>query len=297
MAKRKVTPISEETGRLFDTAIEAAASQTIERKDSIPGIRLGTSAFTAAGWETAFYPKGMAARDYLSYYATKFNSVEVDSTFYRCPPGATFNRWYQATPPDFTFSLKVPQTITHEKILVDCNNELDEFMTRADLLDDKLGVLLLQFPYFNKKVFKGPVEFYERLRFFLQNVSGSTLRFAIEIRNKNWLTVEFANVLREYKVALTLQDQLWMPLPDAMHFEYFTAPFTYIRLLGDRHGIEKLTKAWDKVIVNRSKEIQSWVDVCKRAVHRGVTVYIYINNHYSGFAPATVARFVKAWNR
>jgi len=88
-----------------------------------------------------------------------------------------------------------------------------------------------------------------------------------------------------------------MPLPAAMHFDYFTAPFTYIRLLGDRQGIEKRTKVWDKVIVDRSKELHSWVDVCERAVHRGVIVFIYVNNHYAGFAPGTVADFVKLWNK
>lgn len=195
------------------------------------------------------------------------------------------------------FALKVPQTITHEKCLADCDREMDEFITRADLLDEKLGPLLLQFGYFNKKAFKGPSEFFHRLRSFLKKYTGSTIRYAVEIRNKNWLTAEFADLLREFEVALVLQDYVWMPLPDAIQFEYFTVPFTYIRLLGDRQGIEKQTRTWDKLVVNRTKELRSWMDICKRAVHRGVTVYIYVNNHYAGHAPATVAQFVKLWNQ
>jgi uncharacterized protein YecE (DUF72 family) len=97
-------------------------------------------------------------------------------------------------------------------------------------------------------------------------------------------------------VALALQDQSWMPLPSGMAFDYLTADFTYVRLLGDRKGIERQTKVWDKVIVNRSKELHSWVDVCQQITKRGASVYVYVNNHYSGHAPKTVADFLKLWD-
>ena len=79
-------------------------------------------------------------------------------------------------------------------------------------------------------------------------------------------------------------------------FDPITADFSYIRLLGDRKGIEQKTKVWDKVVVDRSKELWSWVDVCMKTVKRGVSTYVYVNNHYSGFAPATVEQFQKLWN-
>jgi len=72
-------------------------------------IRVGTSAFTAAGWEGSFYPAGMKPSEYLSYYATKFDTVEVDSTFYRTPALSTVQGWYAKTPPGFVFAVKVPQ--------------------------------------------------------------------------------------------------------------------------------------------------------------------------------------------
>jgi uncharacterized protein YecE (DUF72 family) len=81
-------------------------------------------------------------------------------------------------------------------------------------------------------------------------------RFAVEIRNKNWLVPQFIEALRERGVALALIDQSWMPRP-AQWFEKFdpiTADFTYVRWLGDRKGIEKRTKVWKKVIVDRSRE-------------------------------------------
>ena len=110
----------------------------------------------------------MKPTNFLSYYATQFATVEVDSTFYRTPSASTVNGWYEKTPPDFVFAAKVPQVITHEKVLVDCEAEFDEFIGRMDLLDDKLGPLLLQFPYFNKSAFESVGEFLPRLRFFLK---------------------------------------------------------------------------------------------------------------------------------
>ena len=117
-------------------------------------IHIGTSAFTAAGWENAFYPAGMKPADYLTYYATKFDTVEVDSTFYRTPSVATVNGWARKVPDGFVLAAKVPQLITHEKVLQGCDEDLKYFLETMDLMGDKLGPLLFQFGYFNKKAFK-----------------------------------------------------------------------------------------------------------------------------------------------
>jgi|ERR1700723_626195 len=257
-------------------------------------LRIGTSAFTAAGWETSFYPPGMKPADYLTYYATKFNTVEIDSTFYRTPSRKVVQGWADKTPEGFLIAAKVPQEITHEKCLQDCEQDFGVFIDTMDLLGDKLGPMLLQFPYFNKDAFKSGDEFLVRLKPFLKALPKGH-RFSIEIRNKYWLNAQFADLLREHGVALVLQDQSWMPLPSGMPFDYITADFTYVRLLGDRKGIEKQTKVWDKVIVNRSKELRSWVDVCHQTVRRGAATFVYVNNHYSGHAPKTVADFLKLW--
>jgi uncharacterized protein YecE (DUF72 family) len=107
----------------LEEANDLADELKIERPYSLPGILLGTSAFTANGWEGSFYPQGMQSRDFLSYYATQFATVEVDSTFYGCPSARTVNNWAARTPEDFIFSVKIPQAITHEKALVDCDSE------------------------------------------------------------------------------------------------------------------------------------------------------------------------------
>src|ERR1700747_3655178 len=101
-----------------DPVAELSREPKIERPYSLPGTLLGTSAFTANGWQGSFYPPGMNSRDFLSYYATQFPTVEVDSTFYGCPSPNTVNNWSARTPEDFLFCVKIPQIITHDKPLV-----------------------------------------------------------------------------------------------------------------------------------------------------------------------------------
>jgi uncharacterized protein YecE (DUF72 family) len=255
-------------------------------------IYLGTSAFTAAGWDTAFYPAGMKAADYLSYYATKFQAVEIDSTFYAAPAAATVTRWRDRTPEGFIIAAKVPQAITHEKCLLECDEEFAQFVETMSLLGDRLGPLLLQFPYFKGEVFQSGVQFLARLKAFFRKLPKDK-KFAIEIRNKSWIKPQFLDLLREYNVAFVLQDQSWMPRAAELFEKYdpVTADFTYIRWLGDRKGIEMLTKVWDKTIIDRSSEMQEWVKYCRQIQRRGVTIYAFANNHYAGHGPGTVALF------
>jgi len=194
----------------------------------------------------------------------------------------------------------VPQVITHEKVLRDCQPVLKQFLSTMDLLDEKLGPLLFQFGYFNKKAFPDLEAFLARLVPFLKTLP-SGYRFALEIRNKNWLSPKLPDVLRERGIALALIDQAWMPRP-AEWLERFpsddgpiTADFTYIRWLGDRKGIERLTKTWDKTIFDCTEPLQDWVKVCRQTVRRGVSVYAYANNHFAGHGPATVRLFEELW--
>src|SRR6202790_1467927 len=264
----------------------------------MPSLYIGTSAFTATGWECSFYPEGTKQADYLSYYATRFNSVEIDSTFYRTPAEATVRGWERKTPDGFIFAAKVPQVITHEKVLVDCDAEFKQFVETMDLLGGKLGPLLLQFGYFNKKAFLGVNDFLARLRPFLKKLPKDH-KFAVEIRNKNWLVPQFVETLRERGVALALIDQSWMPRP-AQWFEKFdpiTANFTYVRWLGDRKDIEAQTKVWNKVIVDRHAELSEWAEILGKVHKRKIQIYAYANNHFAGHGPATVEMFQDLWRR
>jgi uncharacterized protein YecE (DUF72 family) len=261
-------------------------------------LRVGTSAFTAAGWPGSFYPEGMKPADYLSYYATRFDTVEVDSTFYRAPSPATVRGWYNKTPPGFLFAAKVPQTITHEKVLVDCQAELKGFLAAMDGLGEKLGPLLFQFGYFNRKAFKSAEEFLSRLRPFLAKLPKG-YRFALEIRNRNWLDPRLVETLREHNLALALIDQAWMPgIGEVLEkIDPITADFTYVRWLGDRKGIENLTQSWDKTVVDRQAGLREWVAAFRKFVARNIKIFAFANNHYAGHAPATVELFWELWNK
>ena len=176
-------------------------------------IRLGTSSFTADGWNGSFYPKGMKSADYLGYYSRRFDTVEVDSTFYRCPTIEAVRNWALKTPPGFIFSLKIPRTITHEKVLVECDKEFEEFVGAANVLGEKLGPMVFQFPFFTDSVFSDPIQFVSRLQAFFKKLPRGGCRFAVEIRNKYWLKPRLPDLLRQNNVALVLQDQSWMPHP------------------------------------------------------------------------------------
>jgi uncharacterized protein YecE (DUF72 family) len=256
-------------------------------------LRIGTSSFSAQGWVGPFYPEGMQSQDFLSYYATRFDTVEIDSTFYGTPSISKVKGWNAKTPPGFVFAAKVPRVITHEKVLVDCDAEFKQFVDVMDNLGDKLGPLLLQFSFFNSSVFRGVNDFLARLRPFLKKLPRDH-KFVVEIRNKHWLVPQFVETLREQRVALALIDQSWMPRPKEWFekFDPITADFTYVRWLGDRKAIEKQTKVWNEVVVDRSAELSEWADVLQKVK---IPIYTYANNHYAGYSPATVEMFRNLW--
>jgi uncharacterized protein YecE (DUF72 family) len=101
-------------------------------------ISIGTCGWSYKDWSGVFYPEALSAGDYLPFYAERFPIVEVDSTFYRTPSPKMVEGWRDKTPDGFGFGLKVPQVITHEKVLVDCEKERDGFLAAARLLGDKL---------------------------------------------------------------------------------------------------------------------------------------------------------------
>ena len=308
--KRSTTRRGEDSsGTLFELGLPeplaaaegGPASLTAEPRAEIAGatdprMLLGTSAFTANGWEGTFYPRGMKPAQYLAHYATRFRTVEVDSTFYGTPPVERVRAWYEKTPNGFVFAAKVPQVITHEKVLRDCDAEFSEFIGTMETLREKLGPMLLQFGFFNKYAFKDNQEFLARLVPFLEKLPREH-RFVIEIRNKQWLDERFLDALREHRVALALTDHSLMPRPWEMPKgkkdwpDLITADFAYVRWLGDRKGIEEVTTTWDQTVVNRSDDLLHWVNIFRDLVKRNLKVYAYANNHYAGNGPGTVKLF------
>ncbi len=283
----------------LEKAAELTSQSKIDRPYSLPGILLGTSAFTANGWQGSFYPSGMKSRDFLSYYATQFATVEVDSTFYGCPSANTLNNWAARTPEDFVFSVKIPQAITHEKALVDCDSEFEEFVKTMDILGPKLGPMVFQFPLFDRWKFPKQDSFLAVLAPFLKKLPADH-KFVVEIRNKTWLDARFADVLREYNVGLALTDISFMPRPWEMKekFDLITADFAYVRWLGNRKEIEEQTTTWDKIVVDRTSDLKNWVTVFKSLVSntKVLKIFAFSNNHYAGHGPATAKLFWDLWN-
>lgn len=259
-------------------------------------IRLGTSSWTGEGWLGSFYPAGSKPQDFLPLYAERFDTVEIDSTFYRIPAASVVRQWRERTPAGFTFAAKVPQTITHEKLLVGVEQDLAAFLEVMDLLGDKLGPLLLQFPCFSQQKFRGPGVFLERLEGFLAQIP-KAYRWVVEVRNRNWLSENLYALLRKHGVALALVDHAWMPRPA----EWFktgdpvTANFIFVRWIGDRKGIEEQTKVWNRTLVDRTDELRDWVKVLSKAGQGVDVMYAYANNHYGGYAPGTVELFRRLW--
>jgi uncharacterized protein YecE (DUF72 family) len=251
-------------------------------------IWIGCSGWSYPDWAGPFYPEGMAAGEYLEWYADRFPIVEVDSTFYRVPSKAMVQGWRNRTPDGFRFVLKVPQVITHQKMLQDCEEEVDGFVTSTLSLGDKLTAALLQLGYFNRGAFGSLDDFLNVLDPFLARWPHGQVPLAVEVRNPRWVGPKLVEVLRDHKAALTLTEQTWMPRPAqvAELADPVTGPISIVRLLGDREAIEKLTTTWDKVVVDRRAELAETAGVIQSIAER-VPVAVFVNNHFAGHSPTT----------
>ena len=131
------------------------------------GVRMGTSSWSEKSWVGSFYPEETAPADFLKHYSLRYDTVEIDSTYYATPRDSTVKNWRTRTPDQFLFTAKVPREITHERVLVEARESMEIFVETMQWLGEKLGPLLLQFPYFNRNTFSGPAPFLKRLEQFL----------------------------------------------------------------------------------------------------------------------------------
>jgi uncharacterized protein YecE (DUF72 family) len=265
-------------------------------------VRFGCSSFSSDDWVGPFYPAGTRPADYLRHYSTQFDTVEIDATYYAIPRASVVDGWFDKTPEGFLIAAKFPRSMVHagkgaipdgSKVLVpeETYHERDEFLRVMSRLGERLGPLVLQFPYFSKKVFPSENQFIDRLDTFLGDLPGE-FNYAVEVRNRQWFTPELAYLLRSHNVALVLVDQAWMPHADEVldRFDPVTGSFCYIRLLGDRKEIEAITDTWGEEVIDRRERLRRWAIVLNRMVERQVPTLVYVNNHYAGHAPATVRR-------
>ncbi len=237
-------------------------------------LYLGTIGFSYDFWKVGFYPPNTNSKDYLRYYAAKFNTVEVDSTFYRIPSEQTVTNWKHQTPKSFKFALKFPQLITHVKMLKDCQNETRIFLQRANLLEEKLGPLLLQFPP------NFTIDHLPDLADYLIALP-KTNRYAVEVRNKSWFKTDFYSVLKTYGVALA-----WAESQLSLQSSEITGDFLYMRWEGDR---KKVNGTLGKIEIDRQIDLKDWAVKLRFFLERQMTVFGYFGKYYSGFPPSDVA--------
>jgi uncharacterized protein YecE (DUF72 family) len=234
-------------------------------------LHVGTMGWSYGFWKGSFYPEGLASKDFLAFYAKHFGTVEVDSTFYRIPRRQSVMDWKEQTPEGFVFSLKFPQVITHVKMLKDCEEETSVFLERAELLGEKLGVLLLQFPY------NFGTEHVPLLRDFLQTLP-KTHRYAMEVRNRKLLNHDFYSVLRDHNAALAWADSPFMP-----QISELTSDFIYVRWVGDRRRVKGTL---GRIEVDRTAQINAWAEKLKPFLEEGTEVFGYFSKYYSGYSPS-----------
>ncbi|HEV7858489.1 MAG TPA: DUF72 domain-containing protein [Pyrinomonadaceae bacterium] len=233
-----------------------------------------------ASVDKVFYPQGTRAAGMLDIYARAFGTVEVDSTFYAIPSTQTMEGWNRRTPSGFTFSLKLPQEITHVRGLRDGSAALvAEFCERARMLGDKLAAVLIQLP----PQFIAVPENKQALREFLPRLPRD-IRFSIEFRSADWLRQRgLAGFLRQYNVALALVEGEWLAREEVWRFASGqSADFAYVRWMGPRN----LTR-FDIVQRPQDQNLRDWTSIVTGLCERLPRVYAYFSNFYEGYAPAS----------
>lgn len=183
-------------------------------------ILVGTSGFAYGEWRGIFYPAGLPAKKFLSYYAGHFRTTEVNNTFYRLPTPKLTQSWYAEVPEDFRFTLKLTRQITHFKKLKDVSEPMDWFLSSAASLKEKLGPILVQLPpYFRKDL--------SVLREFLVQFA-SRARLAFEFRHSSWFEEDVYQLLREHNTALGVVEGEETDAAEAARIA--TGSFIYMRL-------------------------------------------------------------------
>jgi uncharacterized protein YecE (DUF72 family) len=261
-------------------------------------LYVGTVSWSKQDWVGSFYPANLKPPQFLEAYTRAFRTVEIDATFYSIPQRSTVSGWRDRTPDGFVFAAKIPRVITHQKTLSNCQKELSTFLKTMEILGDKLGPLLFQFPYFNKNAFASREQFDKLLRPFLDSLP-KEFRFSVEIRNKNWITWDFLEFLRERSVGFTLLVQAWMPRIDtlAKALDLVTGDFCYVRFMGDRKELESQNQRFDKLLEDKTDEMQVWADELKKIVVKGTKTYAFFSNYYAGYGPGSAKLFEDLWDK
>jgi uncharacterized protein YecE (DUF72 family) len=236
--------------------------------------RVGCSGWDYPHWKDAFYPHGLRQSSWFQHYASIFDTVEINNSFYRTPTDTVYKTWQQQAPAGFAYTVKVNRAVTQfYKLGPNSYSPFEEFVRGATILGPTMGPLLLQLPPSLGRDDR-------RLEAFLALPPIGSCRIAIEFRKADWFAPEVYAILREHGIALAVSDLEGLPIPTTA-----TAPWVYARF----HG------AGGKYQGSYSDEqLRTWSDRLQALAPEG---YVYFNNDAAAAAPGDALRMRDLLNR
>jgi len=289
-------------------------------------LRLGTCSWKYDSWKGLLYDPAKSYRpeDYLADYAKHLNTVEVDQWFWSLfPTGVTLpapdtvKQYADSVPGDFRFTVKAPNaiTLTHyygkqPKSAAEFANRpnehfldlglLNRFLERLSPMGRKLGPVMSQFEYLNRQKMPSLAAFLERLERFLAGAPKG-FQYAIEIRNPNWLSPGFLEVLARNGAGYVFLEGYFMPHIGQVwgRLQPATADFTVIRLHGsDRSGIEERSgEQWDRVLDPHPEGLAAAATIIRANADRKAVTFVNASNHFEGSAPRSIGRLLEMMGR
>jgi uncharacterized protein YecE (DUF72 family) len=235
--------------------------------------RVGCSGWSYADWRGIVYPGDLPPSQWFKHYATMFDTVELNNTFYRLPTPQAVEKWAAAAPENFLFAFKLGAFGSHRKKLRDAASWMPKHLDRAERLGDHLGPTLVQLPPRWRRNTA-------RLDEFLA-ILPATMRWAVEVRDPSWLHDETYDVLRRHNVALCIHDLL------ADHPFILTTDWTYIRFHGPNAIEHPYRGAYG------AQRLKPWATRIIGELEAGHDAYCYFNNDYDGHA-ITDAEWLRA---
>jgi uncharacterized protein YecE (DUF72 family) len=259
---------------------------------------VGCSGWSYSAWQGPFYPVNLDNSKWLTYYASVFDYVEIDSSFYRTPNFFMVKNWYKKTPDNFRFTAKFPKSITHNKRLIGVQKkELEYFFKSISGLENKILALLIQLPP-SLRITEG----IEGLKQLIPELD-SRFRYAVEVRDRSWFQDLAYNFFTNNKLCM-----VWSQLAEIKTPPVVTTDFLYLRLIGDRSIHEKdfgkmqkdriaEMKKWAKnlrrVVMEETEEVVVKKEEEKGSQRNPKLAIVSANNHYAGFGPGTANVFRK----
>ncbi len=231
----------------------------------LPGYYIGTSGWHYNHWRGTFYPDKLPAKDWLRFYSNHFNTVEINSSFYRLPLESTFSNWNKEVPTGFCFAVKASRFITHIKRLKDTQEPVSTFLDRARNLHSHIGPILYQLP---PNLHRDNA----RLESFLSILSHTEgkLKYVFEFRHISWIDPAVFGLLRRYNAGFCIFDMPGLTTPIEA-----TSDFAYIRF----HGKDDLYSG-----NYQDAELAEWAERISDLKRKLKAVYIYFNNDAAGNA-------------